>query len=150
MIWSVCHITVHPARHVVHADTARRAQIIARLLAERFPGMAFSFERGVDLTRGDCTPAFRDSAHSFEVRRLVEAELVMEAQANPDGLPEWCAFQYRNGSVCAYRDHDLRAVEMCRRDFDMVQERAIYAEYPTTNAVLDRFRRTDCDALAHP
>ena len=49
MTWSVCHITVHPARHVVHADTARRAQIIARLLAERFPGMAFSMTRSVDL-----------------------------------------------------------------------------------------------------
>ncbi len=148
MTYSILHISVHPSRHVIHVDTERRAQIVARLLAERFPGMAFSFERGVDLQRGDCTPAFRDSANSFEVRRLADAELVMEAGANPDGLPKWCAFQYRNGGVSAYRDHDLRAVEMCRRDLDVVQERAIYARYPSTDEVLDRFRVSDCREYA--
>ena len=150
MTYSVCHITVHPFRHVVHVDTERRAQIVARLLAERFPGMAFSFERGPDLERGDCTPALRDSANSFEVRRLVDAELAMEADANPKGLPKWCAFQYRNGGVCAYRDHDLRAVEMCRRDVDTVQERAIYADYQTPDEVLDLFRMEDCTSFADP
>ncbi len=150
MTYSICHISVHPSRHIIHVDSQRRAQIVARLLAERFPGMAFSFERGVDLTRGDCTPAFRDSTNSFEVRRLADAELVMEADANPAGLPKWCAFQYGNGGVSAYRDHDFRAVEMCRRDLDVVQERAIYADYPTTDEVLDRFRMADCNGFADP
>ena len=140
MTFSVILISVHPSRYVVHQETARGAQITARLLAERFPGMAFSYAEGVNLRHGDSHPAYRDSARSFEVRRLVEAELVMEREANPEGLPKWCAFQYRNGSVSAYRDHDLRAVEMCRRDFDMVQERAIYARYPSTDEVLDCFR----------
>lgn len=144
MTFSVCHISVNPRRHIIHVETERRAQITARLLAERFPGMAFSFEPGPDLRYGDSTPAYRDSATSFEVRRLVEAELVMEAQANPEGLPKWCAFQYRDGGVCAYRDHDLRIVERCRRDFDVVQERAIYAHDPSTNEVLDCFR-TEAD-----
>ncbi len=147
MTYNVCHISVHPSRHIVHVDTERRAQIVARLLAERFPGMAFSFERGPDLGRGDCTPALRDSANSFEVRRLADAELIIEAEANPEGLPKWCAFQYRNGGVCAYRAHDLRAVEMCRRDFDVVQERAIYARYPSPDDVLNHFRMSGCD---HP
>ena len=65
---------------------------------------------------------------------------VLEAAANPAGLPKWCAFQYRNGAVAAYRDHDLRAVEMCRRDPEMVRERAIHALYPSTDEVLDCFR----------
>lgn len=140
MAYSVLLISQHPHRHIVHVETERSAQITARLLAERFPGIAFSYAKGIDLRHCDSHPAYRDSATSFEVRRLVEAELVMEAEANPKGLPKWCAFRYRNGGVSAYRDHDRRAVEMCRRDFDMVQERAIYAHEPTSDEVLDCFR----------
>ena len=144
MTFSVLHISVHPARYIVHVDTERAAQITARLLAERFPGMAFSYAAGIDLRYGDSTPAYRDSATSFEVRRLLRAELASEARANPDGLPKWCAFQYQNGGVSACRDHDLRVIEMCRRDAEMVRERAIYAVYPSTDEVLERFR-TEAD-----
>lgn len=148
MTYSVLLLSQHPRRHIVHVDTERGAQITARLLAEWFPGMAFGYAEGVDLKHGDGHPAYRDSATSFEVRRLVEAELVMEVEANPEGLPKWCTFQYRNGGVSAYRDHDLRAVEMCRRDFDTVRERAIYARYPTPDEVLERFRMAGCPADA--
>ena len=140
MTFSVCQICVHPRRHIVHVEPERHAQITARLLAERFPGMAFSYEDGPDFRHGDCPPAIRDSALSVEVQQHVAAETLLEAAANPDGLPKWCAFQYRGGAVCTYRDHDLRAVEMCRRDFEMVRERAIYAVYPSTDEVLDCFR----------
>ena len=147
MIYSVCLVSVDPHRHVIHTECARSAQITARLLAERFPGMSFSYEPGPDLAHGDCHPSIRDSALSVEVQRLVAAELVIEAEANPKGLPKWCAFQHRNGGVVAHPDHDLRAVEMCRRDFDVVQERAVYAVYPTPGEVLDRFR-TEADMIA--
>ena len=76
-------------------------------------------------------------AHDRQMRD--RAQIVLEAAANPKGLPKWCAFQYRDGGVCAYRDHDLRAVELCRRDFDVAGERAIYTVYPSTDEVLDCF-----------
>ena len=147
MIYSVCLVSVDPHRHVSHTESARSAQITARLLAERFPGMSFSYEPGPDLVHGDCHPSIRDSALSVEVQRLVEAELVIEAATNPKSLPKWCAFQHRNGGVVAHPDHDRRAVEICRRDCDVVQERAIYAVYPTPDELLERFRN-DADMIA--
>lgn len=150
MTFAVCLISVDPWRHVVHIDTERAAQIAARLLAERFPGSAFSYVPGPDLQRGNCHPSIRNSATSFEVRLLIETELVAEARANPDGLPRWCAFRHRNGSVCVYSDSDLRVVEVCRRDLDMVQERAIYARYPIPDEVQDCFRTEGCDDFAEP
>ena len=142
MIWSVYLLSMTPRRFVVHSDKERAAQITARLLAERHPGMAFGYEEGPDFRYGDCHPSIRDTALSFEVQQLVAAELALEAAANPKRLPKWCAFQYRNGGVEAHPDYDLRAVEMRRRDFDVVRERAIYARQPTPAAVLDRFRDT--------
>lgn len=133
-----------PRRFVIHSEKDRAAQITARLLAQRFPGLAFGYEPGSDVRHGDCHPSIRDSALSAEVQRLVAAEIALEMAANPKGLPKWCTFRYRNGGVAAYREHDLRAVEMCRRDFDVVQERAIFAVYPSTDEVLDRFR-TEAD-----
>jgi hypothetical protein len=150
MTFGVLLISQHPRRHIVHVETERGAQITARLLAERFPGMAFSYAEGIDLRHGDSHPAHRDSATSFEVRRLVEADLILEAAANPEGLPKWCAFQYRTGGVSACRDQDLRAVEMRRRDFDVVRERAIFARQPSTDELLDRFRMEACDDVADP
>ena len=147
MIHAIHLLSVFPKQFVCHADTGRAAQITARLLAERFPGMTFGYEEGPDCRHGDCHPSIRDSALSFEVQQLIAAELVLEAAANPKGLPKWCAFQYRDGGVCAYRDHDLKVVEKCRQDFDVVQERPIYAVYPSTDEVLDRFRTEgDIDA----
>ena len=143
MICYVCLVSTFPRRHVLHTESERAAQITARLLTERFPGMAFSYDVGPDCRHGDCHPSIRDGALSLEVQRLVAAELVIEAEGNPKGLPKWCAFQYGNGGVSAYRDHDLRAVEMCRRDFDVVQERAIYAHDPSPDEVLDCFRREE-------
>ncbi|WP_299821981.1 hypothetical protein [uncultured Jannaschia sp.] len=140
MIWSVFLLSMTPRRFVVHSDKERAAQITARLLAERHPGMAFDYEEGPDFRHSDCHPSIRDTALSVEVQNLIAAEITLEAVANPKGLPKWCAFQYRNGGVCAYRDHDLRVVAMCRRDFDVVQERAIYTVYPFTDEVLDCFR----------
>ncbi|PZX14167.1 hypothetical protein LX81_02966 [Palleronia aestuarii] len=140
MIHSIHLLSVFPKRFVCHADTGRAAQITARLLAERHPGMTFGYDEGPDCRHDDCHPSIRDSALSFEVQHLVAAEMILEAAANPMGLPKWCAFQYRNGGVEAHPDHDLRAVEMCRRDFDVVGERAIFARQPTPAEVLDRFR----------
>ncbi|WP_299821222.1 hypothetical protein [uncultured Jannaschia sp.] len=146
MIWSVFLLSMTPRRFVVHSDKERAAQITARLLAERHPGMAFGYEEGPDFRHSDCHPSIRDTALSVEVQNLIAAGIAIEAVANPKGLPKWYAFQYRNGGVCAYRDHDLRVVEMCRRDFDVVQERAIYAVYPSTDEVLDCFRTKADDA----
>ena len=143
MCFSVCLISVRPRRHVIHVETERAAQITARLLAERHPGMAFGYGPGPDFRYGDCHPSIRDGALSLEVQRLVAAELVIEAEANPKGLPKWCAFQYRNGGVSAYGDHDVWAIEMCRRDSDVVQERAIYVHDPSPDEVLDCFREEE-------
>ena len=144
--YSICLISDFPRRHVVHVETARAAQITARLLAERFPGMAFGFGEGPDCRSGECHPSIRDSALSTQVQRRVEAELMLEADANPCGLPKWCAFQYRDGGVCAYHDHDLPILQRCRQDIDMVQERAIFSVHPTTDELLDCFR-TKADLL---
>ncbi len=140
MIHSIHLLSVFPKRFVSHTDTARAAQITIRLLAERHPGMAFGFDEGPDCRHDDCHPSIKDSALSAEVQRLVAAEIALEAAQNPQGLQKWCAFQYRNGGVVAHPDHDLRAVEMCRRDFDVVQERPIFSHHPTPAEVLDRFR----------
>ena len=145
MIFCVCVCSVHPRQHVIHVEGERAAQIVARLLGERFPGTAFTVYPGPDFTRSDCHPSIRDSALSVEVQHLVAAELVIEAAANPDGLPKWLAFQYRDGGVSAYLEHDLPVVTRCRRDPETIQERAIYAHRPGTDAVLDCFR-TDDDA----
>ena len=140
MTFSVCLISVHPWQHVAHLETERAAQIAARLLAERFPGSAFSFYPGPDVQRPDCHPSIRDSALSFEVQRLIAAELVIEEAVNPDRLPKWSAFRYRDGGVSAYRDHDLPVIETCRRDPDVIEERPIYARSLAPQDVLDCFR----------
>ena len=140
MIYAIYLLSVTSKSFVIHTEKERAAQITARLLAERHPGMAFGYEDGPDFRHGDCHPSIRDSALSAEVQQLVAAEIVMEAEANPKGLPKWCAFQYRNGGVAAHPDHDLSAVELCRRDFEMAQERAIYTRQPTPGDVLDCFR----------
>ena len=79
MIHSVHLQPVFPKRFVCHVDTLRAAQITARLLAERFPGMVFGYDEGPDCRSGDCHPSIRDSALSHEVQQLVAA-------LNPTGL----------------------------------------------------------------
>lgn len=124
MIYSVYLLSAFPRQHVIYTETERAAQITARLLAERHPGMTFGYQDGPDFRNGDCHPSIRESALSVEVQQLVAAEMVLEATANPKDMPKWCAFQYRSGGVVTHSDHNLRAVEMCRRGFDVVQERA--------------------------
>ena len=48
-------------------------------------------ERGDKIAEAGLTPIASStvSAPGFD-----EAELIIEAQANPEGLPQWCAFQY--------------------------------------------------------
>ena len=76
MIWSLYLLSVTPRRFVIHTEKERAAQITARLLAERHPGMAFGYEDGPDFRHGDCHPSIRDSALSVEVQQLVAAETV--------------------------------------------------------------------------
>ncbi len=117
-----------PKAHVANAPSARAAQILCRLLEERFPGSTFIlFEDRGDL-HPPCHPSIRDGAHSFEVKRLVAAELVLEERANPERLPKWCVFKHRNGGVTAWPDHVTGEVQAFRADHDVVEERAAYAQ----------------------
>lgn len=141
MTFAVCLTSTSPWRFVINTQTARSAQIAARLLAERFPGMDFDYLAGPDIEHGDCHPSIRDCATSFEVERLIDVELVLEKSVNPDGHSKWIVFRDRNGGVTAWPDHALREIEACRRDDNEIDERSLYAAHaPSPNELFDLFR----------
>ncbi len=124
----VCLDDTCPRQHVATAPSARAAQILCRLLEERFPGSTFTLFEDRGELRPFCHPSIRDGAHAFEVERLVAAELVLEERANPERLPRWCVFQHRNGGVTAWPEHVTGEVRAFRADPDVIEERATYAQ----------------------
>lgn len=145
---SVIQTNVHPKQHVVLVESLRAAQIIAKLLAERFPQSSFSYENGGAFNRADSHPAMRDSARSFEVQNLVKQELAAETD-NPNDLPKWIVsfFDSRETvhkcwQVNSTFDHDTQAIKRIKSDPTFRGSQVIFADYPTpetTVLMLDAF-----------
>ena len=125
----------------MRGEGKRRAQIVARLLSERFPHAPFNYHEGFDVTRPLANPFILDSAASGEVRRLTERELRAEAEAgtNPEGREKWLMFIYDNGKgpdggpqLSCYLEHDRNVVKRCKADPDLAQIIEIFSDQPST------------------
>ena len=140
-------IGTYPHQFVIHAEGRRRAQIIARLLGERFPHTPFTYREGIDTGAPFANGFILDSAASGEVRRLTEAELKAEADAgtNIEGRAKWLMFIFDSGcgpdggpqfSCCP--EHDCRVVTKCRADPDLAVTIEIFGNFPGTDELTAR------------
>ena len=68
--FSVVQIDMHPAPYVAATGSARSAQILARLVAERCPGNVFGVRDSADFKGPKSNGFIRDCARSFEVQTL--------------------------------------------------------------------------------
>jgi len=132
-------IGTYPHQFVIHAEGQRRAQIIARLLGERFPQTPFTYRESIDTEAPFANGFIMDSAASFEVRHITEAELQAETDAgtNPEGHPKWLLFIFDSGKgpqgglqISCYLEHDRNVVERCKADPDLADTIEIFGDYP--------------------
>lgn len=144
---AIVMIGSYPHQFVIHAEGRRRAQIVARLLGERFPQTPFTYREGIDTGRPFANGFILDSAASFEVRRITEAELKAEADAgtNPEGRQKWLFFIFDTGKgpeggpqFSCYLEHDRTAVTWCRADPDLAATIEIFGDYPGTEDLTAR------------
>ena len=144
---AVVAIGSYPHQFVIHAEGNRRAQIVARLLGERFPQTPFTYSEGIDAGRPFAHGFILDSAASFEVRRITDAEMKAEAEAgtNPEGCPKWLMFIFDNGEgpeggpqFSCYLEHDRRVVKACGADPDLAATIEIFGDYPDTDELTAR------------
>jgi len=140
-------IGTYPLQFVIHAEGQRRAQIIARLLGERFPQTPFTYREGIDTGPPFANGFILDSAASVAVRRITETELQAEAGAgtNPKGHPKWLLFIFDSGkgpeggpqmSCCLECDGNV--VERCKADPDLADTIEIFGNYPGTGELTAR------------
>ena len=133
---AILHISQHPWTFVRSIEGYRSAQIVCRLLGERFPGEHFGVVEGFAFDTGLASPGYRDSAHSHEIERLVDAEIFAEVDVNSQQEPKWIGFRFGRSSesanfgYSAYLEHDVDVVAKCRADPDFLEEKPIYAHYP--------------------
>lgn len=146
--FSVVQIDMHPAPYVAATGSARSAQILARLVAERCPGNVFGIRDTADFKGPKSNGFIRDCARSFEVQTLAAQELMAEADDNPDQLPKWHVYFYDSGAgenrftVNAYLDHDLRVRAKCEADPALAGRAVVYGDGPsmeTMYLMLDAF-----------
>lgn len=146
--FSVVQIDMHPAPYVAATGSARSAQILARLVAERCPGNVFGIRDGAGFKGPKSNGFIRDCARSVEVQTLAAQELMAEADDNPDQLLKWHVYFYDNGAgesrftVSAYLDHDVRTRAKCESDPTLVGRDVIYGDAPTLETLylmLDAF-----------
>lgn len=137
----------YPHQFVIHAEGKRRAQIIARLLGERFPQTPFTYCEGVDTGAPFANGFILDSAASVEVQRLADADLKAEAEAgtNPEGREKWLLFIFDSGKgpqgglqMSCYLEHDRSVVERCKADPYLAATIEIFSEYPGTDELIAR------------
>ena len=135
--FSVVQIDMHPAPYVAATGSARSAQILARLVAERCPGNVFGIRDSADFKGPKSNGLIRDCARSFEVQTLAAQELMAEADDNPAQLLKWHVYFYDSGpgkerfKVNAYLDHDARVRAKCEADPELVGRDVIYCDAPT-------------------
>lgn len=146
--FSVVQIDMHPAPYVAATGSARSAQILARLVAERCPGNVFGIRYTADFKGPKSNGFIRDCARSFEVQTLAAQELMAEADHNPKQLSKWHVYFYDSGAgenrykVNAYLDHDMRVRAKCEADPELVGRDVIYGDPPsmeTLYLMLDAF-----------
>lgn len=113
---------LHPSAFVRCVDYQREGQIIARLLAERFPGSSFSVEEGGAFNKPDAHGSIRDCAHSSEVEQITRNKIQVEIIDNPERKLKWHVYFFDQGEgenrhkVSAYLDHDLKVRRECETD----------------------------------
>ena len=146
--FSVVQIDMHPAPYVAATGSARSAQILARLVAERCTGNVFGIRDSADFKGPKSNGFIRDCARSFEVQTLAAQELMAEADDNPDQLLKWHVYFYDSGAgesrftVNAYLDHDRRVRAKCEADPTLAGRDVIYGDAPTLETLylmLDAF-----------
>ena len=146
--FSVVQIDMHPAPYVAATGSARSAQILARLVAERCPGNVFGIRDSADFKGLRSNGFIRDCARSVEVQTLAAQELMAEADDNPDQLPKWHVYFYDAGTgkfrftVNAYLDHDLPVRAKCEADPELAGRTVVYGDPPTMETLclmLDAF-----------
>ena len=146
--FSVVQIYMHPAPYVAATGSARSAQILARLVAERCPGNVFGIRDSADFKGPKSNGFIRDCARSVEVQTLAAQELMAEADDNPDQLLKWHVYFYDSGpgkyrlKVNAYLDHDVRVRAKCEADPELVGRAVVYGDGPsmeTLYLMLDAF-----------
>jgi len=143
--YAIHMIGSYPHQFVIHAEGKRRAQIIARLLGERFPQTPFTYREGIDAAAPFANGFILDSAASFEVRQITEAELQAEAGTNPYGREKWLLFIFDGGKgpqggpqMSCYLEHDRSVVERCKADPYLAATIEIFSEYPGTDELIAR------------
>lgn len=143
--YAVHMIGSYPHQFVIHAEGKRRAQIIARLLGERFPQTPFTYCEGIDAAAPFANGFILDSAASFEVRQITEAELQAEAGTNPYGREKWLLFIFDSGKgpqggpqMSCYLEHDREVVQRCKADPDFAATIEIFTDYPDTDELTAR------------
>lgn len=144
MAYSVLQISCYPNAVVCTVDSLRGAQIIARLLNDRFPEVQFSYDDWSDFGLPEAATEIRVAAAAVEVLYRMQTELEAERDINPGSLPKWLAFRFTDG-VSTYLEHDW-IVARCLADPSLVEVTEIYSEHPTLEEMLALFAAP----LTHP
>ena len=126
----------HPRIHMAEIEGKRRAQIVATLMAERFPSFEFSYAPSPIVTAPNTNHFLEIGLGSLEVVRLTEQQLNAEAADNPEGLEKWLMFIFDDGQApdngprfSCYLEHD-QIVRKCKADPTLAKIIPIYCDYP--------------------
>ncbi len=127
----------HPRIHMAEIEGKRRAQIVATLMAERFPAFAFGYAPSPIVTAPNTNHFLEIGLGSLEVVRLTEQQRDAEATENPEGLEKWLMFIFDDGNgpndgprFSCYLEHDQKIVRKCKSDPTLAKIIPIYTEFP--------------------
>ncbi|WP_179381286.1 hypothetical protein [Jannaschia marina] len=127
-----------PNTGIAQIEGKRRAQIVAKLMCERFPDFTFGYAPSPILTAPNTNHFLEIGVRTIEVTRLTQKEIEDEAEANPDGLEKWLMFIFDNGEgpdggpqCSAYLEHDFPVVKRCKADPTLAEIIPIYSEQPS-------------------
>ncbi len=144
-IYTLFCTSYFPHTGIAQIEGQRRAQIVAKLMAERFPDFTFGYAPSPILTAPNTNHFLEIGVRTIEVARLTQKELEEEADANPEGLPKWLMFIFNNGQgpdigpqYCTYLEHDYPVVKRCKADPTLAATLEIYSDYPTNGEVMER------------
>lgn len=136
---------VFPAQGLAMVEGVRRAQIVAKLMGERFPGHTFGYGKAPMLTDPNMHHHLQIGVKTVEVQRLTETELKDEADDNPKGLEKWLAFVFDNGQgpeggpqISAYLEHDRDVVKRCKADPTLAEVIPIYSKQPSIDELASK------------
>lgn len=140
----ICH-SYHPATAIAQIEGKRRAQIIAKLMGERFPDFAFGYRDTPANTVPNRNHFLEIGVGTAEVTMLTQKELAAEADDNPEGREKWLMFIFDNGAgpnggpqCSCYLEHDYAVVKRCKADPTLAEIIPIYTDQPTTDELTAR------------